>query len=76
MQPDRESTPTDPEEALYSVSDAVRQYRISERVLRTAIAAGRLQVVRLAGLRRGRFPVIRIPESSLSAWLERRRCAQ
>jgi hypothetical protein len=72
MQPDRELTPTASQEALYSVGDAVRQYRISERVLRTAIAAGRLQVVRLAGLRRGRHSVIRIPESALTAWLERR----
>jgi hypothetical protein len=69
MQPDRELTPTDPQEALYSVGDAVRQYRISERRIRTAIAAGHIQVVRLAGLRRGRSAVIRIPAAALTAWL-------
>jgi excisionase family DNA binding protein len=56
-------------ERWYSVGDVARRFAISERTLRDAIASGHLQVVRPAGLRRGRFPVIRIPESSLTAWL-------
>jgi excisionase family DNA binding protein len=60
---------TDGPERWYSVSDVARRFAISERTLRDAIAAGHLQVVRPAGLRRGRFPVIRIPASSLTAWL-------
>jgi len=60
---------TDGPERWYSVSDVARRFAISERTLRDAIAAGHLQVVRPAGLRRGRFPVIRIPASALTAWL-------
>jgi hypothetical protein len=69
QQPDRGSATVDPQELWYSVGDVARRFRISERSLRAAIASGHLQVVRPAGLRRGRFPVIRIPESALTAWL-------
>jgi hypothetical protein len=54
----------------FKVSDVARRLDISERAVRAAIAAGHLQVVRPAGLRRGRFPVIRIPAASLAAWLD------
>ena len=68
QQPD-ESATVDPQELWYSVGDVARRFRISERSLRAAIASGHLRVVRPAGLRRGRFPVIRIPQTALSAWL-------
>jgi hypothetical protein len=56
-------------ERWFKVADVVRQHDISERSIRAAIASGDLHVVRLARLRRGRFPCIRIPASSLTAWL-------
>lgn len=58
-----------PEERWNRVADVVRRVGVSEQAVRAAIAAGHLGVVRPAGLRRGRFPVILIPESSLTAWL-------
>ena len=57
------------EERWYRVADVARRVGVSEQAVRAAIAAGHLQVVRPAGLRRGRFPVIRIPASALTAWL-------
>lgn len=59
----------EPEERWNRVADVVRRVGVSEHAVRTAIAGGHLAVVRPAGLRRGRWPVIRIPESALSAWL-------
>jgi hypothetical protein len=56
-------------ERWFKVSDVARRLDISERAVRAAIASGDLHVVRPAGLRRGRFPVIRIPQSALTAWL-------
>jgi excisionase family DNA binding protein len=60
------------QEHWFTVADVARRLDISERALRAAIAAGHLQVVRPRGLKRGRFSLIRIPASSLTAWLERR----
>jgi hypothetical protein len=57
------------EERWYRVADVARRVGISEQAVRAAIAGGHLEVVRPAGLRRGRFPVIRIPASSLTVWL-------
>jgi hypothetical protein len=57
------------QEDWFTVADVARQFDISERALRAAIAAGHLHAVRLKGLKRGRFSMIRIPASSLTAWL-------
>jgi excisionase family DNA binding protein len=57
------------QEHWFTVADVARRLDISERALRTAIAAGHLRVVRPRGLKRGRFSMIRIPASALTAWL-------
>ena len=56
-------------EEWYRVADVAKRVGVSEQAIRAAIAGGHLRVVRPAGLRRGRNPVIRIPASSLAAWL-------
>ena len=57
------------DERWFSVADVAGRHKISERTLRAAIASGALRVVRLAGLRRGPFSAVRIPESALETWL-------
>jgi hypothetical protein len=57
------------DELWYRVADLARRLRISEHGVRTAIASGHLQVVRLGGLRRGRGHCIRISPSAVAAWL-------
>ena len=63
------TTHADAQEHWFTVADVARRLDISERALRAAIAAGHLRVVRPRGLKRGRFSMIRIPASSLTAWL-------
>jgi helix-turn-helix protein len=59
----------DTEERWYRVADVVRRVNISEQAVRAAISSGHLKVVRPGGLRRGRFSMIRIPASAVTAWL-------